>query len=516
MVEQFIGRTLAGKYRIEELWRSDVYSTTFHATQEAIDKPVTLKILNPDLAEFADIASSFQMEARVLSRIANPHILNVLDFGKDENGTTFLVLETAEGQTLRDFVQNEGGASLERANRIVRQLADALTIAHGNGVIHGNLSGEKITVSDRNGTEFVKILDFGVNSDANLDDEQTVVRPEMPLYKAPEQLSGGEVTEKTDIYALGVVLYQLLTGNTPFSGANSAELAQKHLREIPPSLIAARPDLPPVLEQVVQRALAKQPEQRFHSAKDFADALENAVKTSSYSENAAYAAAGFGGAPARPTPQTESQSAGNPYKTAFIVLAGIMVLSIVGIYATGGFRNTPTTQMNIDPNAQPVQPVNPTSSTGEDLTNLGVPNANSLNGNIDPSVIPPGGTVTGVPQGIPPGLYPPGTTGGQIVTIPGNSNSIFMGDLNANTGVPVNANTRPINANVRPANTNAAVNANVAATPRPTNTNTGNVNAAPKPTPSAAPASSPKPAPTKPAADKPKPNTDNDAVSPSN
>lgn len=500
MTEQLTGQTLAGKYRIEQRWREDADSATYHATQELIDKPVTLKVLDQNLAEFPDVVLQFQMEARVLSRIANPQILNVLDYGKDESGLPFLVLEAAEGRTLNEFIREEGGLSLERAARIARQIADALTIAHSNEVIHGNLSGDKILVSDGRDGEFVKILDFGAQNVAG-DDEQTIVRANLPFYKSPEQLSGGEVDSRADIYSLGVILYELLTGNTPFTADNAVDLAQKHLREIPPSLIAARPDLPPVIEQVVQRALAKQPEQRFQTAQDFADALQNAVKTNAYAENPAYAA-GFDGA-ARPTPQVEPQSAGNPYKTAFIVLAGIMVLSVVGIYITGGFRNTPTTQMNTDPNAQPVQPVQPVTSTAEDLSNVPLPGAN-INSNLDPMALPPPG-VTGVPQGIPPGLYP---QGGQVVTIPGNSNSIFMGDMNVNAGVQPNANTRPANANVRPTNTNAAVNANVAATPRPANTNAGNANAAPKPTPTAAPASTPKPTPAKPA-DTPKPGATN-------
>lgn len=485
MIDKLIGQTLAGKYRIEQRWREDATSKTYHAIQTLIDKPVTLKVLNPALAEFPEVVSGFQMEARTLSRIANPHILNVLDFGTNENRLPFLVLEAAEGQTLREFIRSEGGSPIDRAANIVRQIADGLTAAHSNNVVHSSLSADKILISQRGNSEFVKILDFGAANSDDADDEKTVIRAELPFYKSPEQLQGGDEDSRSDVYALGVLLFEILTGKPPFTGDNAAVLASKHLNEIPPSLIAARPDLPPTIEQVVQRALAKNPNQRFQTPTEFAEALANSTR----SGFAAHAAAGnFTDVPTRSTPPVEP--ANNPYKTAFIVLAGIMLLSVGGIYMTGGFRNTPTQQMNTDPNSQPVQPINP--STGvEDLGNMPIPMGNNdFNANgAYPGGIPPIGG-----GGIPPGIYGSGGNGNTYIAP--NENSPFNNsNFNANTSI---TNTRPNsntgNANTRP-NTNIG-NVNT----RPTNTKPS---PAPSVAPSAAPAQTPKPTqkpPTKPPA----------------
>lgn len=491
MIDQLSGQILAGKYRVESFWREDAISKTYHAVQVSIDKPVTIKILNSDLIEHSDLAASFQTEARILSRIANPHILNVLDIQNGDNETPFLVLEASEGRSLREFIREAGGSSLERASAIVSQVADALTTAFSNNVVHGSLASDKIFMAEqRNGADFIKVLDFGAATDSLFDNEKTVVRANLPFYKAPEQFTAGEADARTDVYALGVLLFELLTGRPPFVDENPAALAQKHLRDIPPSLIAMRPDLPAQLEQVVQRALAKQPNQRFQSSREFSDSLNNAV--SGFSANATSFASAV---ETRPIPPVESQSANNPYKTAFIVLIGIVGLSILAIYFTGGFRNTPT-QANFDPNAQPVQPLNPASSNGEDLSNIGLqPLGNS---NLDPTLLPPGTlppSGAAPPMGgIPPGLYPSG--GGQTVTIPGDSNSIFMSDLNSNASPAVSSNINrnanvSTNTNVRPTtNTNAAATQS----PRPVNANTGasnsNLTFAPSPV---APTNPPRP-----------------------
>ena len=519
MSDEFLEQTLAGKYRIEEFWHEDTVSKTYHAVQTSIDKPVTIKILGSDLAGNSAVAESLETEARILSRIANPHILNVLDVAKAESGAPFLVLEADSGRSLRELIKNEGGLSLERAVVIARQIAEVLTVAHSNNIFHGNLSTDDILLAERNGADFVKVLNFGALNEIRFDAEKTVVRPRLPFYQAPEQLSSDAQTDaRTDIYALGVLLFEILTGRPPFVDEDAATLAQKHLREIPPSLIAARPDLPPSLEQVVQRALAKQPGQRFQSAAEFSEALSQSVKTGLIGSTPY--AGNFAAVDARQVPLVGQQNgANNPYKTAFIVLIGIVALSVFGIYSTGGFRNTPTVQVNSDPNALPVQPLNPASSNGEDLSDLGLQPVS--NNNLPTIVTPgsgasPGGIAPPMGGSIPPGLYP---GGGQTVVVPGNSNSIFMSDLNSNAGYPVNGNRNAnvaANANVKP----PAANANAAPSPRPANSNTGgssgNINSAPTPsapTPTPIPKPTPRPPPKSPSPAPAKPSTGTESLS---
>jgi serine/threonine-protein kinase len=327
------GQTVAGKYRIDEYWYADAVSQTYFATQILIDKPVVFKMLNSSLAGDAEAIEYFQIQARTLSRINNQHVLNVLDYGTDERGLSFLVLENAAGRSLREIIENEGSLSLEQATSIATQVCSALTAAQVSNTVHGNLSSDKILVSQRNGGDFVQVLDFGAMNWTSSDEEKTIVRGDLPFYKAPEQLTNQSAPDyRSDIYALGVILFEMLSGRRPFTGETPVTIAQKHLDEIPPSLLAARPDLPPVLEQIVQRALAKQPNQRFQSAQDLAEALNRAA-SSADQQRSALSDEQFAFANAQPRPvRAETIDENNRWKTAFIVLAGISLLSLVTIF----------------------------------------------------------------------------------------------------------------------------------------------------------------------------------------
>lgn len=525
--DQLIGQTLAGKYRIEERFRDDGTTRTYRAAHVLMGKRITLKVLNPSLSSDDKIVARFQQEARTLSKISSPHILNVLDFGTDERGLVYLVLENIEGKDVRQLSRELAPLSLARAASIMRQVAEAVDNAHEQGIVHGDLSSDKIlSIENNNGLENIKIIGFGASDFQELNDFAVIKSnpfAAMPFYKSPEQCGEkDETTPQSDIYALGAILYEMLTQTVPFNGEEAHVIRSKHVQEIPPSLLARRQDVPAMTEQIIQRALAKNPAQRFQNAKDMADALEQAVlaaNTQISNEETIVRPRGLEATAMAATARPISADANNDnsrWKAGFFVLLGITLLSAVLFYFTQTNRMNPAT-MASDPNAMPSQPLSPATGATEAMTSNPnaypqVPNGTSFDpsmpitlGNGAPGsggTFPSGGSN---PYGgggytpIPPGQMMPGTTGpGGRVVIPPNNDSPFVNDnttiianvpiqnANRTANANVNANKNQ-NANVKP-NANTAptrpTNANVSPTP-PTATATPTPKAAPTPTPNA-------------------------------
>jgi serine/threonine-protein kinase len=356
-----------------------------------------------------------------------------------------------------------------------------------------------LLVDTKNGKDWVKVVDFEASNQQateNFYKSNQQQNAQAVFYLSPEQCSEtAEADARSDIYALGIILYEMLAGRMPFTGESATDVMLKHAQEIPPSLLALRPDLPPAIEQVVQRALAKQPAQRFQSATDFSDALVRASEgaPTAFREEDTIVRPNFAAAAAAPIADSASDAR---WRTAFVVLAGISLLSAGLFFFTQGKRTTPGTEA-ADPSAQAVQPINPATGTAEqnllDFSNI------TPNGSIDPSVIPSGPPAAAPPAGggagfpidrIPQGIYPPGY-------IYPNSNSQFMepdGAVIPNANRPANtanANVGNRNQNVNAANTRTPTNVNAAPSPTPTTQ--------PAATPEATPAAKPTPAPaTKP------------------
>lgn len=482
MNDQFTGQILANKYRVESVLRGDDLGKIYRATHVSMNKPVTVKILAPALAVDESIVRRFSAEARGVSQITHPNILNVNDFGAD-NGAVYIVYEGAPGETVKEAVRTEGKFSFERAVNIARQIASALAAAHAAGMIHQNLSSNNIFLArTATGVETVKLAGFSAESNVReLFDENA--QNENIEYLSPEQCSDtGAVDERSDIYSLGVILYEMLAGEVPFSGRTPTEIMLKSSAEPPAPLAAFRQDLPAEIEPIVLQAMAKNPEMRFHTVDEFAAAL--ARVTGSYGEQETVVIT-----QARDTAEPANN---NIWKTAFVVLAGISLLAIGLIYATSVKQTDPATQMQTDANGQPVQPINPATGTDEQaLSNLaaGVPEiiANSNMMTMPPGALVPGGDGynpwggSGPPPGAP--IAPPGN----YIMIDPNTGSPFTTDVNGIYLVPVPANTATVNANVKPSPTprGNAVNANTAAPPAS--------NTAPKPTPQTTPETKPSP-----------------------
>ncbi len=267
---RLVGATFADKYLLEEHLGSGGMCDVYSGRHIAMDKRVAVKVLRPELAVDPKIAERFEQEARAASRIHHPHAINVTDYGI-EDGTPFIVMELINGQTLGEMLRKDGAFSIERASNILRQASSALDAAHAEGVVHRDIKPDNILVTEYDGNEWVKLVDFGVakiqedlNRRGALTGAHFIVGT--PRYMSPEQCDERPVDARSDIYSLGVVLYEMLSGEAPFDGNSSTRLLMAHASEPPPPLRERNPNLPAEIEAVVMKALDKDPARRPQSA----------------------------------------------------------------------------------------------------------------------------------------------------------------------------------------------------------------------------------------------------------
>src|SRR5437763_4834422 len=212
--------------------------TVYRGTHVLMDKTVAIKVLRPALAADEKIVALFSREARAASRISHPNALSVTDFGEDENGNVFLVMEFLSGKTLKQVIREEGPLPLARVVDVTRQVGDALSAAHAQGVIHRDLKSDNIMLVDTMSSDHAKVLDFGIakiheaggKTDTGLTAPNLVIGT--PQYMSPEQCSqDSEIDARSDIYSLGVILYEMLVGHVPIAGESATIIMMKHLQE---------------------------------------------------------------------------------------------------------------------------------------------------------------------------------------------------------------------------------------------------------------------------------------------
>ncbi|PKN55549.1 MAG: serine/threonine protein kinase, partial [Deltaproteobacteria bacterium HGW-Deltaproteobacteria-14] len=277
-----LGSVIAGRFKVERLLGQGATGRVYAGVQLSVERPVALKLLQPHHARDRHHVRRFYREARAATRLESPHIVRVYDFGvDDETRTPFIAMELLGGETLRDRLRRDGPMTPQAAAGVGAQLARALVAFAGAGIVHRDLKPANIMlVPGSGGAEVVKVTDFGVAKDLGDHDTEPLTQRGAavgtPAYMAPEQVTGGPVSAQTDLYALGCVLHELVTGRPPFAHDGRAELLVDHLltpvAPLPSPLPTGAP-APPELAALLARLLAKAPGDRPESAVAVAAAL---------------------------------------------------------------------------------------------------------------------------------------------------------------------------------------------------------------------------------------------------
>src|SRR2546427_5729966 len=266
-----VGETIAERYELEELVGTGGMSSVYRAHDTLLERNVALKILHAHYTSDDEFVERFKHEARTVAQLSHPNIVTVIDRGED-NGRQFIVFEYIDGENLKELVVRSGRLSVREALRLALQVARGLAFAHENGLVHRDVKPRNVLL---NGDGQAKVTDFGIARTLDVDGvTQTGTVLGTSNYIAPDQASGRPVDVQTDVYSLGVVLYELLVGDVPFPGENFVAVAMKHVNEPPPNLLDVRKDVPLRVAAAVDRALEKDPGQRFPTMEAFAAELE--------------------------------------------------------------------------------------------------------------------------------------------------------------------------------------------------------------------------------------------------
>ena len=270
-----IARIVGGRYQITGLIASGGIGEVFQAHDRVLDRTVALKILRAGLGSDTDFIESFRREATIAGRLSHPNIVQVYDWGRGEDGSAYMAMELVEGQNLREVLSASGRLRPSLAARIAGQVCAALEAARKAGLVHRDIKPENILLT---ADGQVKVADFGLSRTmAESRATQANVLLGTAHYVAPEQVEGKDSDHRADLYALGVVLYEMLTGGTPFTGDTPLIVAYQRVRENVPKPSDRVAGVPMTLDEIVRRATAKDPSRRYGSAAEMGEALRNAV-----------------------------------------------------------------------------------------------------------------------------------------------------------------------------------------------------------------------------------------------
>jgi serine/threonine-protein kinase len=266
---------LSGRYRLASKLGSGGMSTVYLAQDEVLDRPVAIKLLHREISQEADQLERFRREARTAARLSHPNLVGVIDAGEDD-GRPYIVFEYIEGETLKRRIQSEGGLPVDEAVAYAIEIGRGLTAAHGRKLVHRDVKPQNVLI-DPDGR--AKVTDFGIARSLEAEGLTATGRVLGTTdYVSPEQAMGEDVDERSDVYSLGVVLYEMLTGDVPYRAETQVGVAMKHVNDPMPDVQAVRPEVSAAVAAVVDRATAKDSRDRYRSVAEMVRDLEQTLE----------------------------------------------------------------------------------------------------------------------------------------------------------------------------------------------------------------------------------------------
>jgi eukaryotic-like serine/threonine-protein kinase len=363
--DPWIGQVVNGKFRVEALVGQGGMGRVYRARHLTLDRPVVLKMLHREWSGDPEVVGRFQREARAASRLNHPNSIAVLDFGAAEDGTLFMAMEYLAGRDLARVLAEDFPLGERRIADVGAQILSALAEAHAQGVVHRDLKPENVMVEPRrDARDHVKVLDFGIAKiTAPGAGEPRLTQAGLvcgtPEYMSPEQARGDALDARTDLYSVGVILYQLATGELPFTSDTPVGYLTKHLSEVPVPPRARRPDLgiSPALDAVIVRALEKDPAARFASA----EAMRGALLAAAPTEPAVAAA---------PATVVAKNGARSRRRGIAVMAIGVAAVALGGAVALGVLKRTvislPTATATAPPSPSPSPSPSPAATPTSD------------------------------------------------------------------------------------------------------------------------------------------------------